>query len=146
MSASKTPDTALTELDREVTALAEVAISDPAAVVNSIVEKISAAETLDQVLAAASGGTGGGDLADVPFTIHSYSLARSRYSEGLGAFAVIDLTRQDSGERLVVTSGSTSVVAQLLRLSKLDLYPVSGVTFRVKVTGSGNDVQYLDKA
>lgn len=141
--ATKQTKTGLARLSAEAVALAEVSVLDAEQVTNEIVENILNADTVDEILAAATGG--GVDMTDVPQTVLEFSLAKSRFP-GLGAFAVVTSIRQDTGEKVVWTSGSTSVVAQLYAFQSKGLLPVENVKLESKATASGNDVNYLTKA
>lgn len=64
------------------------------------------------------------DMEDVTgFLCVGANLNPSDFTDGLGAYAVLDVILQD-GTRAVVTSGSTNVVAQLVNIHASKFFPV----------------------
>jgi len=70
-----------------------------------------------------------------PFTVLGASLNPSDYVDGLAAYAVLDAVLQDGG-RVVIISGATNVVAQLVAMHSGDFFP-AWVEFKSATTGSG---------
>jgi hypothetical protein len=58
-----------------------------------------------------------------PFTILSAVLRESDYEQGLPAFLVMQAER-DNGDRIVITTGASTVVAQVVRMNQLAAFPV----------------------
>lgn len=97
--------------------------TDPADAAQTIVREILAGETADDVLGS-SDPVGAKDILDQPITIHGGRFVRSDYSEGVGVYAVADVTSHNTGERFKVTMGAANIVAQLFRLAELHAFPV----------------------
>lgn len=55
------------------------------------------------------------DMLDTPFTILAAYLNQSDFTDGLGAFTVMEVEFQD-GKRGVVTTGATNIVAQVIAM------------------------------
>jgi hypothetical protein len=90
-------------------------------------------EGILEQIAAAQDATGlddpwrAGGLAkylDKPLVIQSISKMPSDFGSGLSYFLVVDGAERATGEKVTVTTGSLSVVAQLLKAWQLDLFPV----------------------
>lgn len=62
------------------------------------------------------------DIIGTPFTIHSASLNESDFADGLGAYVAMQVTFDD-GTKSVVTSGATSVVAQVVSMHQKGYLP-----------------------
>lgn len=56
-------------------------------------------------------------------TIHKAELRESTYVDGLPAFAVMHVEMEDTGERLVVTTGASKAVAQCIAMHRGGHFP-----------------------
>lgn len=65
-----------------------------------------------------------GEYNDQNIVIHSIVRAPSTFQGGPGIFLILDVETAD-GERHVVTTGSVSVVVQLLKAYEFDAFPLS---------------------
>jgi len=63
-------------------------------------------------------------LVGVDIAIHTITRHVSSYAEGLGVFLVVHGKRLDTEEEMVFSTGSVSVVAQLVRAYALAAFPV----------------------
>jgi hypothetical protein len=89
-----------------------------------IVQQILAARDLSELDAPWSGGADSlGKYNDTTITIHSIRRAPSSFQGGPGIFLILDV--ESEGEHYVVTTGSVSVVVQLLKAFELNAFPVS---------------------
>lgn len=109
----------LAELLSEMKDRAEV---DPAEVERDIVNRILQAATADEVLATGD-ARHARDLLDQPLMIHSIKLNESDFSDGAGIYMVADCSDPDFGDIFAVTTGSSTCMAQLYRLSELGALP-----------------------
>lgn len=80
----------------------------------SIVEAVLEAADLS-ALDAAWNGRGSDTLVNIPMTINEIRRSTSDYADGLGVFLVVRAVRLDTGEPLTFTTGSVSIVAQLVK-------------------------------
>jgi hypothetical protein len=64
------------------------------------------------------------NLAGIPLTIRSISKAPSDFQGGLPWFLIIDAVNEVTGEKLTVTTGAVSVVAQLVRAFAIGALPL----------------------
>lgn len=93
---------------------------DGAEIARQIVAQILAADSNDEVLSLSdSEATGWGDLLGVPVELEGFSARPSTFEgEGPGIFMVVYGTRLDEGERVVLTTGSLNIMAQLVNMAK----------------------------
>lgn len=98
---------------------------------NRMLDDIVNADSIDAIL---DGGSGNlvhlKDMLTVPFTVSSVALRESDYQDGAGAFAIIDATLDDD-TAVVITTGSSTILAQLIRMVQLSAFPI-----RVRATQS----------
>lgn len=90
------------------------------AMADAIAKRIRAGETFEDVFRSQDEQLPGFP-EDVPFTLHGFHLNPSSYwengkGEGLSAYAVCDITRQDSGERITCSIGGRNVLEQLYKI------------------------------
>lgn len=86
----------------------------------SIVRRVMAAETVDEVLARQQ-VTHSRDMLDVPFMLESVHFNESTIEgEGPGFYGILNGTRTDTGEKVTVSCGGRTVLAQLFKLAELD--------------------------
>lgn len=101
--------------------------SDPEAIAVAMVERVMAAENLDDILGNAGDVTHAEDLIDQDLMITGLqSFNESDFADGPGVYAVvIGHTFKNPDEQLTITCGSATVCAQLYRLNELRLWPVA---------------------
>lgn len=122
---SSTDLASLAELERVLLNDEEVEfVDDPAAMQREITAQLLGAES-DEQLEAFGQAVGWQDLLDVPVTIYGFRWRPSDFDEGASVYFIADVARQDTGERLVVTTGSRNVLAQLTNLAKRERLPVT---------------------
>ena len=109
----------LQELERILLGDAELpdVVDDPAEISREIMAQLLAAET-DEELEAVGTATGWRDLAGVPMELHGFRWRPSNFEEGAPIFFVVNATRLDTGERVVVTTGSGNILAQLTNMAR----------------------------
>lgn len=64
-------------------------------------------------------------LAGEHLMIESAERSSSDFSDGLGVFLIVHAVKVDTGEEIVFTTGSISIVAQIARAYALDALPLS---------------------
>lgn len=85
------------------------------------------------------------ELIDVEQRIDTIMRRPSSYTSGLGVFLVVKGKRMDSDEPIVWTSGSVSVVAQLVKAYALGAFPVYAVLRRSeRPSANGYHPQHLE--
>jgi hypothetical protein len=95
---------------------------DPEVISRQILMQLLDAET-DEELESFGEATGWKTLLGVPVEIHNFTWRPSNYDEGAAVFFVVQGTRLDSAERVVLTTGSQNVLAQLCNLAKRGRIP-----------------------
>lgn len=85
-------------------------------------DRILNAQTWDEAMELPE-TTGLRDLVDVNVQVLDATGRPSTLKDGPGLYVVIDLVRQDTGERLAVTSGAKNVLALLARAHKDGKFP-----------------------
>lgn len=79
---------------------------------------------------------GADELEQVPLEVNGVRWMKSTFEEGPGVYAVIDAVRGDNNEPVKVTTGSTNVMTQLLKLQTMGALPQ-----RVKIVKSARPTQ-----
>jgi hypothetical protein len=92
-------------------------VDDPEEIGREIMMQLLAAES-DEELESFGSATGWRDLEGVPVEIHGFRWRPSAYEEGANVFFVVNATRLDDGSRVVLTTGSQNVLAQLINMAK----------------------------
>lgn len=88
---------------------------------------------------------GAEEVEGVPLEIHGLRWTASSYNDGPSVFAVIDATRTDTDERVVVTCGSVNVMTQLWRAWTERAFPIRAKVVRsARPAASGNYPMWLD--
>ena len=110
---------AVAELEAILLGEAEVpaVVDDPAEISKEIIAQLLAAES-DEELELVGSATGWRDLPGVPIELHSFKWRPSGFEEGAPVFFVVSGNRLDTGERVVLTTGSGNVLAQLANMAK----------------------------
>lgn len=90
--------------------------------VAEIIAQVLSAESVDEVLADHA-AMGMRELIDVPIVIHTAKPLKSAYEANAPWFFYLDVERLDTKERIGVTTGAQTVIAQLVRVAMLDGYP-----------------------
>lgn len=90
--------------------------ADPQAAALAIIAQVLAADSPDEVLADIE-AMGLRQYLDKPFTLESVQFRRSEYEAGMPFYALIHGTDRATGEKILLTSGSQKVTAQLFRLA-----------------------------
>lgn len=90
---------------------------DPAEISKEIMAQLLAAES-DEELDQVGTAVGLRDLLGVPLELHGFKWRPSSFEEGQRVFFVLSATRMDTGERIVATTGSGNVLAQLVNRAK----------------------------
>jgi hypothetical protein len=109
----------LDELERILLGDAELpdVVDDPAEISREIIAQLLAAES-DEELEAVGQATGWRELPGVPMELHGFRWRPSTYEEGAPIFFVVNATRLDTGERVVLTTGSGNVLGQLTNMAR----------------------------
>ncbi len=92
-------------------------VDDPALIQREILERLLAAES-DEELETFGAATGWRDLEGVPVEIHGFRWRPSTFEEGANVFFVVQATRLDTGDPIVLTTGSINILGQLTNMAK----------------------------
>lgn len=92
-------------------------VDDPAEISREIMAQLLAAES-DEELEQVGSATGWRELPGVPMELHGFRWRPSSYEEGAPVFFVVNATRLDTGERVVLTTGSGNILAQLCNMAR----------------------------
>lgn len=111
-------------------------VEDPAEIQAEISQQIVSAESLTDLFAIGN-ATGWHELENVPVELRSFRWRHSSFEEGGPLYVVVSAVAVDTGEVLVLTTGSNTVLAQLYGLAKLEQIP--GV--QVKLTKAAKATQ-----
>lgn len=109
----------LDELERILLGDAELpdVVDDPAEISREIMAQLLAAES-DEELEAVGEAIGWRELPGVPMELHGFRWRPSSFEEGAPVFFVVNATRLDSGARVVLTTGSGNILAQLCNMAR----------------------------
>jgi len=95
---------------------------------DSIAEQVFNAATPEELMAPwALSAKEFGALLNVPVRITALRKSKSDYESGPGFFLVLDLVELVDGEKLVVTTGAVSVMAQLIKAYSAGWLPLTCV-------------------
>lgn len=110
----------------------------------SMIEQIlNATDAAD--LDAAWGTKDPDKLVGEPLTIRSASVSKSDYNDGLGVFLVVDAHRENTGENITFTTGSTMIVAQLVKAHNAGWLPMRAIIRRSeRPSANGYYPQHLE--
>lgn len=90
---------------------------DPQEISREIIAQLLGA-TSDEELEQVGSASGWRELLGVPVELHSFKWRPSSYEEGAPVFFVVFARRLDNGEKVVLTTGSGNVLAQLVNMAK----------------------------
>jgi len=143
------PDAGLTIRDDLVDTYTTMMLAVPEAGgegMDNILDQLARATTVAQLDQPWRSG-GLGDYRDRPIIITGMRRMPSDYTGGLGWFLVLDIVDPSTGETAVVTTGSMSVVAQLVKAWVMDAFPLAVIPrLSRKPTKDGFYPQHLDIA
>ena len=92
-------------------------VDDPEQISREIMAQLLAAES-DEELESMGKAAGWRELEGIPMEIHAFSWRPSSFNEGAPVFFVVRATRLDDGSKVVLTTGSKNVLAQLANMAK----------------------------
>lgn len=116
----------------------ETVESDPDAAYLEIIRDLMDAEDDDE-LEFVGNAIGWQELEGVPVEIHSFKWRPSEFDQGPPVYLIVFGYRMDDGKRVVLTTGSAGVMAQLWNLAKRDRLPAIRKLVRsTKPTGKNN--------
>jgi hypothetical protein len=109
----------LDELERILLGESELpeVVDDPAEISREIMAQLLAAES-DEELEAVGSAVGWRELVGVPMELHGFRWRPSSFEEGAPVFFVVNANRLDTGERVVLTTGSGNILAQLCNMAR----------------------------
>lgn len=96
---------------------------DASEAVDNILAQILAAENLDD-LDAPWNTTKVDELTGHPLIVHSLKRMESDFTDGLGVYLVVGAAVKNTGEEVVFTTGSVSIVAQLVKAWAAGWFPL----------------------
>lgn len=129
----------IAELERILLTDEEVeVVDDPDLMSKEIVAQLLSAES-DEELENFGNAQGWRELEGVPMLVHGFRWRPSDMEGGASIYFVVDATQLDTGERVVLTTGSRNVLAQLTNLAKRGRIPgaVRQITKAQKATRAG---------
>lgn len=101
----------------------ERASMDPEEIQRSILEKILGAATIDEVFAVQE-ARHARDLLGIPLEVTDFRFNESDFTEGSKYYVVLDCYDVETGDKMAVTCGGATVVAQLYQLQHLGAFPI----------------------
>jgi hypothetical protein len=96
----------------------------------SQIDRILSATTEEEIWESDEGGVvSSQDMEDIELHIRGYGIAESssEYKSTLGVFALIDAVRMDTGEEVIVNTGSDLIISKLAMFKAHNLLPIEGV-------------------
>lgn len=109
---------------REMMADAESrAAMSPEEIQHSMVERILNAATIDEVFAIQE-ARHARDLLGVPIEVVDFKFNESDFEAGAKYYVVLDCYDVETGDKMAVTCGGATVVAQLYQLGHLGAFPI----------------------
>ncbi len=99
------------------------AAMSPEDIQRSILEKILGAATIDEVFAVQE-ARHARDLLGVPLEVTEFRFNESDFTEGSKYYVVLDCYDVETGDKMAVTCGGATVVAQLYQLQHLGAFPI----------------------
>ena len=96
----------------------------------SQIDRILSATTEEEIWAADEGGVvSGQNMEDVELQIRGYGVAKSddKFDTDLGVYVLMDCIRLDTGESVVVNTGSALIITKLRMFEQRDAFPIEGV-------------------
>lgn len=111
--------------------------TDPEAIQREIMEQIWNA-TSDADLLMVGQATPWQELIGLPVEIAGFTWRKSRYDQGAKVFFVVQATRLDSGEKVVLTTSGKNVIMALANIARRDAFPFVGKLMQAeKPTAAG---------
>lgn len=111
----------LDEFDRILTGQAEAppveVIDDPAEISRQIIMQLLNAQS-DEELQNFGGATGWRELEGVPIVLKGFRWRPSSFDEGGPLYVIVNGFNADTGEQVVLTTGSANVLAQLSNMAR----------------------------
>lgn len=116
-------------------------VADPAEIQREILNRLLTAETDEELENFGEATSWSNELLDVPVEIYGFRWMKSDIDQKEGSlpvYVLVDLTRLDTGDRLVCTIGSGNVMAQLSNLARRERFPaIRSLKMLEKATKSG---------
>lgn len=117
---------------------------DPDEAVESILAQILGSENLDD-LDAPWNTTKVEELTGHPLVVHSLKRMTSDFTDGLGVYLVVQAAVKNTGEEVTFTTGSVSIVAQLVKAYVSGWMPLECKLVRAeRPTADGYYPQHLE--
>lgn len=117
--------------------IAPFAVADPAEIAERLTLDVLKAESLEAIFAGAKMASAD-DVSGIPLRVLGVQWNPSSFGEGPTFYAVLDCVDDNTGESITVGCGSVLVLAQLIRVQELRLFPIT-ITFkrRTRATAAG---------
>lgn len=117
--------------------IAPFAVQDPREIAERLVTAALKAETLEEIFESAEMASAD-DVAGIPLRVRGVQWNPSSFGEGPTFYAVLDCVDDAAQEEITVGCGSVLVLAQLIRVQELRLFPIE-ITFsrRTRATAAG---------
>lgn len=128
----------VTDIDAAA-ALGQLAVvDDPEQIQRAILERLMAAETVDQVLREDT-TVATKALVGKPLQITDCRVMQSAFEGGLGVYLIAEAIDLDTGELIVINTGATKIVGQLVRLKQKGWLPIKVTVKEVGRAKEGQD-------
>jgi hypothetical protein len=114
------------------------AIDDPEQIQRAILERLMTAETVEQVLREDE-TVATKQLVGKKLRVTDARVMQSSFEGGLGVYLIADAIDLDTGELIVVNTGATKIVGQLIRLKQKGWLPVDVTIKEVGRAKEGQD-------
>lgn len=92
-------------------------VEDPALMTRQVIEQLLAAES-DEELFSSGQAIGWRNLLGLPVELNGFRWRPSSFEEGSNVFFVVFGKRMDNGEPVVLTTGASGILAQLVNLAR----------------------------
>jgi hypothetical protein len=147
---SSTDLAGLDEFDKILTGQIEPpeVIDDPREISNEILMQLLSADS-DEALQNFGNAVGWRDLEGVPVMLTGFRWRPSSFDEGGPVYVIVNGFRTDTGEQVVLTTGSGNVLAQLSNLARRERLGQTDCVWRLvrsaKATAAGYYPLHLEK-
>lgn len=113
-------------------------VDDPEQIQRAILERLMTAETLEQVLREDE-TVATKALVGKPLRITDCRVMQSSFDGGMGVYLIAEAIDMDTGELIVINTGATKIVGQLIRIKQQGWFPVEVTVKEVGRAKEGQD-------
>lgn len=113
-------------------------VDDPEQIQRAILERLMAASTVEEILREDE-TVATKALVGKPLEITDCRVMKSSFEGGLGVYLIADAIDLDTGELIVINTGATKIVGQLIALKKTNNLPIKVTVKEVGRAKEGQD-------